>query len=86
MSLEDLEDAGVTLPPEQWGKYEVRSHINSLLFVSALVVEVLSCIGMYWGDGSLLTWVGAVMFLISSVALTAILLRSTSAQRRPEPD
>lgn len=82
MALEDLEQAGVTLPRDQWGKREVRSAINKPLFLASAVFAVASAVLMYFGDGRLLTWLGAVVFIVALFAATALALHATSTQGR----
>ena len=80
MSLEDLERAGITLPRDQWGKREVRSTVNRPLFLAAAAGAVAAGILMYWGNGGITTWIGAILFLASLFTVTGVALRAVGAQ------
>ena len=80
MSLEDLERAGITLPRNQWGKRKVRSAVNQPLFLAAAAGAVAAAILMYWGDGRITTWIGAILFLASLFTVTGVALRAVGAQ------
>jgi len=82
MSLEDLERAGITLPRDQWGKRKLHSAVNRPLFLAAAAGAVAAGILMYWGNGGVATWVGAMLFLVSFFAATTIALRAVAAQCR----
>jgi len=85
MSLEHLEQAGITLPRDQWGKCRVRSAVNRTLFLAAAAVAIVAGVLMYWGDGGLATWIGAVLFLASLFAVTVIALRAVTTQCQTTP-
>ena len=80
MSLEDLERAGITLPRDQWGNREVRSTMNRALFLAAALGAVVAAVLMYWGDGAVTTWVGAILFLASLFTVTGVALRAVRAR------
>ena len=80
MSLEDLERAGITLPRNQWGKRAVRSAVNRPLFLAGATGAVAAGILMYWGDGGITTWIGAILFLVSLFTVTGVALRAVSAR------
>ena len=80
MSLEDLEDAGVLLPREEWGKHEIKSRQNKLLILLPAVVAVVSVVLMYWGNGRLWTWVGLGLFLVALFAFTVAALQAINRQ------
>ncbi|MGB2985878.1 MAG: hypothetical protein WBE26_08340 [Phycisphaerae bacterium] len=82
MSLEDLERAGITLPRDQWGKRKLHSAVNRPLFLIAAAGAIGAGVLMYWGDGGGATWLGAMLFLVSFFAATAIALRAVAAQCR----
>jgi len=82
MALEDLEQAGVTLPRDQWGKREVRSAVHKPLFLVNVALAVVSTVLMYFGNGRFLTWLGAVLFIVALVGVTALALHATSTQGR----
>ena len=82
MSLEDLERAGITLPRDQWGKRKLHSAVNRPLFLAAAAGAIAAGTLMYWGDGGIATWVGAMLFLLSFFVVTVIALRAVTAQCR----
>jgi fatty acid desaturase len=86
MSIEDLERMGNTLPRDQWGKREVRSAVNGGLFLAAAAGAVIAAALMYWGDGRAMTWLGSVLFLITLVAATLVVLRATKVHCRISAD
>ena len=85
MSLEDLERAGITLPRDQWGKRELHSAVNRPLFLAAAAAAIVGGILMYWGNGGVATWLGAILFLLSLFTVTAIALRAVTAQCHETP-
>ncbi len=82
MSLEDLERTGITLPRDKWGKRKLNSTVNRPLFLAAAAGAIAGGILMYWGNGGVATWVGAMLFLVSFFAAVAIALRAVAAQCR----
>ncbi len=79
MSLEDLENAGVLLPREEWGQRDLTTTANKpallLIGLGALVAATL----MYVGDGRTLTWIGCGLYLTT---LYGFLWLSVRAVRR----
>ena len=82
MSLEDLEQAGVTLPRDQWGKRRPRPAMNKPLFIVTVVAAVTAAVMMYMGRGGSATWIGALLFLAALLGATALSLHATTAQGR----
>ncbi len=81
MALKDLEDAGLLLPREEWGKTELHSYTSRVAVSFAWLVAALSAVFMYVGDGHTLTWVGiAGMFCFLAwftfISLRAIAIRN----------
>jgi fatty acid desaturase len=81
MSLEDLERVGVTLPRDQWGKRDVRSAVNKPLFLASVLLAVVAAVLMYFGNGQLLTWLGAILFIAALFGATALALHATVSAR-----
>jgi hypothetical protein len=81
MSLKDLESAGVTLPPDQWGKQAVRSTVNKPGFLSSAGGAVAAAALMLIGQGELTTWLGAVLFLLSLFLATVVSFRAVRPER-----
>lgn len=80
MSLEDLEDAGILLPREEWGKHETKTRQNKLLVLLPAAVAVVSAVLMYWGNGRLWTWIGLGLFLVALLAFTGAALQAVDRQ------
>lgn len=64
MSYEDLEDHNVFLPEEVWGKTDLTASVNQVLLTLVMMMGIGGCLLMWWGGGSTLTWVGAVLFIV----------------------
>ena len=71
MSLEELEDAGVLLPEENWGKMKTVSNMNPILVVIIGIMAIGSIFMMLIGDGMLMTFIGIGLFLLDLVLFTA---------------
>ncbi len=82
MSQRDLENMGVLLPREQWGKYDLHANMNKPLLLAIVVGTVISIILMYIGNGRLYTWVGAVLFLVMFFGFTFLSIRATNRKWR----
>lgn len=75
MSLEDLENVGLLLPRDQWGKPFQDGAPRLRLSVIGLTT-VLGAGLMYSGDGRLITWVGLGIFFLALAAFTVLSLRA----------
>ncbi|MDA2937921.1 hypothetical protein MYX75_06640 [Acidobacteria bacterium AH-259-A15] len=82
MSLEDLEQAGLLLPREEWGKHELTTTAKKPILLILGAVALLAVGWIYWGDGRFLTWIGAGLFLI--VLFGFILLSIQAINRQCE--
>jgi len=74
MTMEELEEDGILLPRDQWGKRELKSRVAK---VPLLVIAgaALGSVGMmYLGNGRGLTWMGLGVFFASLTAFTAVSL------------
>ena len=65
MSLDDLKQAGVLLPEEEWGKHDLHTTVNRPVLLGLGAAAVASVVMMYLGDGKLVTWLGAGLFLLT---------------------
>ena len=82
MSLEELEQAGILLPREKWGKRKLKTGVaRGPLAVVAALFPVSAAL-MYLGDGRGLTWVGLVLFLVILVAFTWLSLRGIGVTKK----
>ena len=70
MSLEDLENAGILLPREEWGTRDLSTSVNKPLLVVAGIIAIAACGLMYMGDGGPLTWLGGAVYLVDLVGFT----------------
>lgn len=75
MSLEDLEQAQLLLPREQWGTHDIHTHVAKLPLLVSGALVLLSAAMMYAGNGGWLTWVGLALFFAVLTAFTWVSLR-----------
>jgi len=80
MSLEDLEDAGILLPRDEWGKHEIKTRQNKPLVLLLAAAAVVSVVLMYFGDGRRWTWIGLGLFLLALGAFTSTSLHTVNQQ------
>lgn len=81
MGLKDLENAGVTLPRDQWGKHVVRTGVNRPAFLTCSASAVAGTVLMYLGDGGVATWLGAPLYLVSLFLAAALSFRAVLPDR-----
>lgn len=72
MSFEDLKDHDIFLPEKHWGKLDLDSSVNQPLLLGILILGVVSSVLMAIGGGNLLTWIGAILFLVFLILFTLI--------------
>lgn len=82
MSKEDLENMGVLLPEEEWGKHALTSTVNKPLLIVIGVITMVALVIMYWGNGSAWTWLGVVLFLTMLSGFTLLSIRAVKKQTR----
>jgi hypothetical protein len=82
MSKEDLENMGVLLPEEQWGKHALTTTVNKPLLIAIGVMTMISVVLMYWGNGNFLTWLGVALFLTMLSGFTFVSIKAVEKQRR----
>ena len=82
MSKEDLENMGVLLPEEQWGKHALTTTVNKPLLTAIGVMTIISVVLMYWGNGNFLTWLGVALFLTMLSGFTLLSIKAADKQRR----
>jgi hypothetical protein len=82
MSKEDLENMGVLLPEEQWGKHTLATTVNKPLLIAIGVMTMISVVLMYWGNGNFLTWLGVALFLTMLSGFTLLSIKAVEKQRR----
>lgn len=76
MSEEDLKRMGVLLPEEKRGKLELVSTLSKPFLIFLFITVILSSVMMYIGDGSWVTWIGALVFIVLLILFTVHALRS----------
>jgi len=86
MSQKDLEEMGILLPEEEWGKYDLNTRVNKPALISIGVLAMVSVVLMYLGDGSLMTWIGALVFIVALFLFTWLSIRSVEKQKREYTD
>lgn len=62
MSYEELEERGIFLPEEEWGKTALTSSANPWLLALLGLALGAACAAMVFGRGGAWTWVGAGAF------------------------
>jgi hypothetical protein len=82
MSKEDLENMGVLLPEDQWGKHALATTVNKPLLIAIGVITMISVVLMYWGNGNFFTWLGVALFLTMLSGFTLLSIRAVEKQRR----
>lgn len=82
MSLEDLQEAGVLLPEEEWGERTLESTASRPGYVVMGIVAVACGALMFTGDGGTTTWLAAVVFLLDLLAFTWLSWRAVDRQKR----
>lgn len=91
MSLKDLRELGVLLPDEQWGTYDLHGALNRPAVALAALLAALAVAFMGAGNGGVLTFVGAGLFVvfmawISHISMKAIDRQSAQFEQEPETD
>ena len=86
MSQKDLEEMGILLPEEEWGKYNLNTRVNKPALISIGVLAVVSVFLMYLGDGRLMTWIGALIFIVALFLFTWLSVRSVEKQKQEYTD
>lgn len=82
MSLEDLQEAGVLLPEEEWGERALDSTMSRVGILATGAVAGLATVGMYLGGGGGWTWISAGIFLVDLFGFTALAWRAVNVQNR----
>jgi hypothetical protein len=83
MSLEDMEQDGILLPRDQWGTRELRTRVGRWPMVVIAILAVVAAVLMYLGNGNVVTWIGAGLFLVSLAGFTWVSLRGIGSGGTP---
>lgn len=71
MSINDLERHGILLPRKAWGRLAFSMPLLHKLALTAIfLLSISACFFMVIGAGSLLTWLGVMLFLLSLLLFT----------------
>lgn len=79
MTLEELEEAGLILPEDEWGQHALKTRVNRPLLLLIGAASFVSVAMMYLGDGGMWTWIGAATFLAALGAFTWVSWRAVDA-------
>ncbi len=82
MALDELEEAGVLLPEEEWGEHGLETTVRQGPMLIASLVAVAAWIAAYVGGGGSLTWIGIVAFLVAFFAVIWMCDRAVTRQRK----
>jgi len=81
MSLEDLQEAGVLLPEDEWGERKLDSTASRAGYLLAGAVAIICGMLMLTGNGTATTWIAAGVFLLDLLAFTWLSWRAVDVQR-----
>ncbi len=70
MTLEDLEEAGLILPEDQWGTHALKTRVNRPLLLTLGAVTLVSLLVMYFDDGGMWTWISLAAYIAMLAAFT----------------
>jgi hypothetical protein len=82
MSEQDLQNMGVIMKEEKWGKLDLKSTASKKLLITLCITVLISAFMMYRGNGNWLTWVGAFIFLVDLIVFTVHSLRAVDRQTK----
>ena len=82
MSLEELKEAGVLLPEEEWGEHETKTTVRQIPMLIASLLAVAGLVAAYVGGGQTLTWIGIIVFLVAFFAVLWMCDRAVARQRK----
>lgn len=80
MSFKQLKEAGLILPEDEWGKLKFQKPHYSFAILVIFILSFASCVVMYIGNGSLITWLGLFAFIISLALFTFFSIKSINLQ------
>lgn len=72
MSYEDLKQHDIFLPESEWGELDLSTSVSLPALIATLVTGAAGCVLMVVGDGSLLTWIGAALFIVFMFAFALV--------------
>ena len=75
MSQDELEQAGILLPREEWGTKEIQTSVPRTPLILISILAPAATILMFTGDGRLMTWIGLGLFLLLLMCFTWLNLK-----------
>lgn len=72
MSFEDLKQHDIFLPESEWGKLDLSTSVNLPAIIAIFLTGAAGCVLMVVGDGSLLTWIGAALFILFMIGFALV--------------
>ena len=78
----ELEDQGILLPHSQQNEKDLHTAVNSPVVLTAGILGLVAVIAMYIGYGSILTWIGAVLFFIALGWFTWLSIQGVTGIKR----
>ena len=82
MTMEELEEAGLLLPREYWGKNKPKPAMNIFLLVFIALLVIVSMTLIIIGDGNILTFIGIGGFLFALFLFTVLGLVAINRQNK----
>lgn len=80
MSQKDLEEAGILLPKDLWGRTRKGSTVNIFALIFAGILGFGSGALIYLGDGNWLTWIGVLGYFLFLSLFLFVSLRAIKKQ------
>ena len=72
MSFEELKQQNFFLPESMWGKLELSGSVSRVTTGAMALLALGSGVLIWRGNGSRLTWIGAVLFVVFLVSFALI--------------
>lgn len=80
MTQEDLQQAGILLPEEEWGRRSLDTTAGKPALAAVGAVALAGVILMYAGGGGPPTLVGTGLYVLGLLGFTGLSLRAVDAQ------
>ncbi len=81
MSIEELREAGMLLPEEEWGEHPRETTVPKGPLLVLMAAAVGGVVQALLGDGRWATWIGMGVFLASLFGMVGLCLHAVDAQR-----
>ena len=86
MSLKDLDEMGILLPKEKWGKSDLHTSVNKPQLVASGVLALAGSVLAYAGNGGTVTWVGVIFLFVFLGWFIRISLKAVDDQNEEVDD